>query len=135
MERPLETLYGLGRLAFGAGLLAAPEPLGQVLMGKEARKPAVRTMFRFYGTRDTVLGLGTLRAVSRGSDVQRLAGRGHRERPARRGRDAGESAAMPPEKRVPGIAAALGAAAAGVALLARSERRSRLAHDAALSSD
>ena len=69
MPGALETVYGLGRLAFGAGLMAAPEKLGAVLIGDEAREPAVRIGFRIYGTRDVVLGLGTLRAVAGQGDV------------------------------------------------------------------
>jgi MYXO-CTERM domain-containing protein len=119
VERPLETVYGLGRLAFGAGLLAAPGPLGQVLFGKPARKTAVRAMFRFYGTRDTALGIGTLRAVSRGEDVRGWLVAGIASDLLDAGVMLGERHAMPPEKLKPGVVSALGAAALGAALLVR----------------
>ena len=119
MERSLETLYGLGRLAFGAGLLAAPGPLGEILMGKTARKSAVAAMFRFYGTRDTALGIGTLRAVARGDDVGGWLVAGIASDLLDAGVMLAERDAIPPEKRLPGLAAALGTAAAGIALLAR----------------
>ena len=119
MERSLETLYGLGRLAFGAGLLAAPGPLGEILMGKTARKSAVAAMFRFYGTRDTALGIGTLRAVARGDDVSGWLVAGIASDLLDAGVMLAERDAIPPEKRLPGLAAALGTAAAGAALLAR----------------
>jgi hypothetical protein len=121
VERPLESLYGLGRLAFGAGLLTAPGRVGNVLMGKSARRPAVRNLFRFYGTRDTVLGVGTLRAA--GSSERDVAGwisAGVMSDLLDAGVMLADWGDIPPDKRVPGIAAALGAAAAGMALLARS---------------
>ena len=119
MQRPLEISYGLGRLAFGAGLLAAPTALGRVLLGEQAGEPAVRGMFRFYGTRDTVLGLGTLRAASGGGDVGAWLTAGIASDFLDAGVMLAEWSDLPPEKRLPGIAAALGAAAAGIALLAR----------------
>jgi hypothetical protein len=119
MQRSLGTIYGLGRLAFGAGLLAAPGPLGELLLGKAARKPAVRTMFRFYGTRDTALGLGTLRAVLRKDDLSGWLVVGIASDLLDASVMLAERHEMPPEKRLPGIAAALGAAVAGATLLAR----------------
>jgi hypothetical protein len=119
VQRPLETVYALGRLVFGASLIANPDLLGPVLVGKRARKPMVRTMFRFYGTRDTVLGLGTLRAAVRGGDVAPWVAGGIAS-------DALDTIVLlteweeiPPDKRLPGVLAALGAGAAGIALLAR----------------
>jgi hypothetical protein len=119
VDRPLETLYGLGRLAFGAGLLAAPGPFGEILMGKIARKSAVAAMFRFYGTRDTALGIGTLRAVTRGDDVSGWLVAGIASDLLDAGVMLAERDAIPPEKHLPGLAAALGTAVAGAALLAR----------------
>jgi hypothetical protein len=120
--RPPLWLYGLGRVAFGAGLLAAPEPLGRVLLGKPARKPAVRAMFRFYGTRDTALGIGTLRAVSRREDGRGWLVAGIASDLMDVGVMLRERRAIPPEKLMPGIVSALGAAAVGAALLARRPR-------------
>ena len=117
----LESVYGLGRVAFGAALIAAPAPFGNVLIGSGARKGTARMLFRFYGTRDLVVGLGMLRAASRGDARGWLA--------AAITSDALDAAVMltewdeiPPEKRVPGLLAALSAGAVGVALLARSRQ-------------
>jgi hypothetical protein len=119
VQRPFETVYALGRLAFGASLIANPEVLGPVLVGKRARKPMVRTMFRFYGTRDTVLGLGTLRAAVRGGDVAPWLAVGIASDVLDAVVLLTEWAEVPPGKRLPGVLAALSAGAAGVALLAR----------------
>jgi hypothetical protein len=119
MDRTLAFTYGIGRLAFGAYLLAAPTKLGAVLLGKEANEPAVRAMFRFYGTRDTLLGLGTMRAAVRNEDVTGWLTAGL-------GADVLDVAVqgvewndLPEDKRVKGIAAAAGAAIAGAGLLAK----------------
>ena len=119
MQRALEAVYGMGRLAFGGGLIAAPRQLGGVLLGDEAREPAVRIALRTYGTRDVVLGLGTLRSVAReghGGDWL-LAGVTSDLLDA--GVQLGEWSDLPPEKRLLGVLMALGSAGAGMALLAR----------------
>jgi hypothetical protein len=93
-----------------------------VLIGPEARTPTVRHLFRFYGTRDVVLGLGTLWSAFRGGDVDSWLGAGVAS-------DLLDTAVLaqwrdlPASKRVPGILTAMGAAGMGAALLAR--RRSR----------
>jgi hypothetical protein len=120
MKKPLETVYGLGRLAFGVTLLAAPGPAGAVLMGKKARKPLVRAMFRFYGTRDTALGLGTLRAASADGDTDGWIAAGIACDLLDAAVMVAERDSIDEDKRVPGLVAALGTAAVGVALLARS---------------
>jgi hypothetical protein len=118
LARTLDLAYGMGRLAFGAGLLANPARLGNVLIGKQSRKPSVRTMFRFYGTRDTVLGLGALRAAARGGDVAPWLAAGVLSDALDAGVLLAEWDTLPPGKRVPGVLAALGAGVAGIALLA-----------------
>jgi len=115
----LETVYGLGRLAFGAGMIAAPDRLGDLLMGAGARQPTVRTTLRFYGTRDVVLGLGTLRAASAREGVGGWVAAGVASDVLDTAIQLIEWDEIPPDKRVPGILAALGGAAAGIALLAR----------------
>ncbi|MGH2978493.1 MAG: hypothetical protein ACRDLQ_02505, partial [Solirubrobacterales bacterium] len=50
--------------------MAAPAGVGDVLVGGDARQPTPRILLRFYGTRDVVLGVGTLRATSGGGDVR-----------------------------------------------------------------
>ena len=88
-------------------------------MAKAARKPMTRTMLRFYGTRDVVLGLGALRAAAGDKDAAPWVAGGVAADVLDATVMATEWAAIPAGKRVPGVLAALGAAAAGVALLAR----------------
>jgi hypothetical protein len=115
----LEAVYGLGRLAFGAGMIGAPERLGSVLIGGEARKPMVRTSLRLYGTRDVVLGLGTLRATAGGEDAGGWLMAGIASDVLDTAVQLLEWDDLPSDKRVPGVLAAVGAAAAGIAVLAR----------------
>ena len=119
----LETVYGLGRLAFGAGMIAAPDRLGGVLMGAGAREPTVRTTLRFYGTRDVVLGLGTLRAASAREGVDGWVAAGIASDLLDAVIQMIEWDVIPPDQRVPGILAAVGGAIAGIALLARRPAR------------
>ena len=121
MDRALAITYGLGRLAFGAALIAAPEGLGSKLIGREARRSSTRATLRFYGTRDTLLGLGTIRAASTGEDVNGWMAAGVGADVLDVAVQAIEWSDLPQDKRVMGIAAAAGAAAAGAALLARRE--------------
>ncbi len=119
MQIGSEAIYALGRLAFGVGMMSAPERLGDVLMGDDAEKPPVRLTLRLYGTRDTVLGLGTLGAIARGGDVAPWIGAGVASDVLDTALQLVEWGDIPPSKRLPGVLAAVGAAGAGVALLAR----------------
>jgi hypothetical protein len=119
MEGALAAVYGLGRLAFGAGLIAAPRELGGLLLGDEAHEPAVRIGLRSYGTRDVVLGLGTLRAVGGRGDVAPWLAAGIASDVLDTAVQLGEWSHLPQNKRLPGVLMALGAAGAGIALLAR----------------
>ena len=119
MQRGFDTAYGLGRLAFGVGLQAAPAQLGSLLVGEEARRPMVRILFRFYGTRDVVLGLGTLRAAAGGGDVGAWVAAGVASDVLDAALQLGEWQQIPSDKRVPGLLAALGGAVVGMSLLAR----------------
>jgi hypothetical protein len=76
-------------------------------------------MFRFYGTRDVVLGLGMIRAASKEDEVRGWLA-------AAIASDVLDAAVMlmewneiPRPKRLPGLVTALGAAGVGAALLAR----------------
>jgi len=112
-------LYGLGRLVFGAALMTAPAPFGDVLIGRAARKGTPRTLLRFYGTRDVLLGLGTLRASSTSGDVRGWVAAGIGADVLDAGVMLTEWSDIPADKRVPGLLSALGAAGLGAALLAR----------------
>jgi hypothetical protein len=99
--------------------MTAPVEFGNVLMGRKARKPVARMNFRFYGTRDVALGLATMWAALRGENVAPLLGAGIASDLLDVTVMVVESSELPPEKRVPGLAAALSAAVVGAALLAR----------------
>lgn len=118
MADRLETAYGLGRLAFGAALIVAPRQFGRMFLGDEAAEPAVRIALRTYGTRDVVLGLGTLRAVSAGADPRPWLTAGITADALDTAIQIGEFSDLPPDKRVLGVLMALGAAGAGLALRA-----------------
>lgn len=120
MAGVLEGAYGIGRLAFGAGLMGAPRELGGVLMGKkEARRPLARIALRGYGTRDVVLGLALLRALASDRDLRPWLGAGIASDVLDVALQLAEWSEIPSGKREVGIATALGAAATGAALLAR----------------
>jgi hypothetical protein len=59
---------GLGRIAFGIGMLAAPEPALRALGFREV-SPATAAVSRIAGIRDLVLGVVTLAALD---DRERL---------------------------------------------------------------
>jgi len=112
-------VYGLGRVAFGAALITAPTGFGRLLAGDEVRVPAVRTGLRAYGTRDVVLGLGTLRALATGSDVSPWLAAGVAADLLDTAVQAADWSELPPDTRIPGVLSALAAAGIGIALLAR----------------
>ena len=113
----MKAVYGAGRLIFGLSLMAAPTGVGRMLLGDEAERESVRVTLRTYGTRDTVLGLGALRAVATGSDFRPWVAAGIASDMLDAGLQAAEWRALPPGKRVAGVLAAAGSAAVGLALL------------------
>ena len=58
--RTLTALFALGRLAFGAGLLASPERLASGWLGRDAARPPVKIALRAVGARDVAISAGTL---------------------------------------------------------------------------
>jgi hypothetical protein len=112
------TAYALGRLAFGAAVLAAPAISGRALAGAGGAEPDAQAFLRGMGGREIGLGLGLLGALrARGpvrpwlvaallADSSDIAG------------IAGAWRHMPPAKRVFGLGLAGATAAAGVAALA-----------------
>jgi hypothetical protein len=112
-------VYGLGRLTFGAALMSRPDGFGALLVGDDAREPSVRAGLRAYGTRDTVLGLATLRAVLSESDVRPWIAAGIASDLLDTLAQALDWSDLPPDRRVGGVAAAAASAAVGIALLAR----------------
>ena len=115
----LVAVYGLGRLAFGAALMSRPDGFGALLVGDEARDPSVRAGLRAYGTRDTVLGLATLRAVLAEGDVRPWIAAGIASDVLDTVAQAVDWSDLPSDRRVGGVTAALASAAVGAALLAR----------------
>ena len=119
MQRSLDAVYGLGRLAFGAALMASPSGFGSLLVGEAARTPDTRISLRLYGTRDVVLGLGALRAVAGGGDPAPWVVTGVMSDALDTAVQLREWEDIPPDRRVSGVLAAMAAAGAGVYVLAR----------------
>ena len=73
MSRPrtLTAAFAIGRLAFGAGLVAVPERLASSWIGDDANREPVKIAVRALGTRDIVIGAGAL-ATLRDTDALRL---------------------------------------------------------------
>lgn len=64
--RSITRLLALGRLALGAGLVAAPGRVAGGWVGDVADKPEGQVLVVGLGARDAALGLGALRALSAG---------------------------------------------------------------------
>ena len=69
--RKLTAAFALGRLAFGAGLVASPEKVASGWLGDDARRGPVKIAVRAVGARDIALSAGVL-ATLRDADVLRL---------------------------------------------------------------
>ncbi len=55
----------LGRLAIGAGLLAAPGSIGRAWIGEDADRAGAQVLSRALGARDLILGALTLHVIDR----------------------------------------------------------------------
>jgi hypothetical protein len=119
MQRFLVAGYALGRLAFGTALVTAPERLGGLMLGERIGHPDVRVLLRFYGTRDVVLGLGTLGAVAGEREVVPWLLAGVASDMLDSALQLAEWSDLPPDRRLPGLLVALAAAGTGAALAAR----------------
>jgi hypothetical protein len=64
--RSITRLLALGRLALGAGLIAAPGRVAGGWVGDVADKPEGQVLVAGLGARDAALGLGALRALANG---------------------------------------------------------------------
>ena len=87
----------------------------------------VRISLRLYGTRDVVLGLGTLRAAAAGEDVGGWLAAGIASDFLDTAVQLVEWNDLPAEKRIPGVLAAGGTAVAGIVLLTSRRARRRAA--------
>jgi hypothetical protein len=108
--RAWSLVSGLGRVAFGVAMLAAPEPSLRAA-GFESVSPATVAVTRLAGVRDLVLGVVTMASLS---DPDRL----RRATLANTAADAGDSLAFSLAMGVERAAATRGLAAALPATLA-----------------
>jgi len=67
----LTAALAAGRLAIGAGLLAAPGPLAATWLGDDARRPTAKVANREFGARDVALAVGVLTTLDDGSQLRR----------------------------------------------------------------
>jgi hypothetical protein len=70
-HRHLARLLGMGRVAIGAALLAAPGRFGRRWLGDTATRRSTKVAVRALGARDVVVGMGTLRALGTGDPALR----------------------------------------------------------------
>lgn len=65
----------VGRIVFGAAMLAAPERAGKAWIGKRAAKHSgTQAVTQGFGARDVALGVGALQALARGQDARTWVG-------------------------------------------------------------
>ena len=62
--------FGVGRIAFGLGLIAVPSRIGSSWIGSVAERPAVHVAIRGLGARDMVLAAGAIVAAAQGRAVR-----------------------------------------------------------------
>ncbi|MGI9080844.1 MAG: hypothetical protein ACR2FZ_01010 [Thermoleophilaceae bacterium] len=73
--RTLTTAFALGRLAFGAALLASPARVASGWLGADAERAPVQIAIRGVGARDIALSAGTLATLNDAEALRRwLAG-------------------------------------------------------------
>ena len=72
--RILALLISMGRFVFGVAFIAKPKLMERAWIGKQARIPGAQLLARAVGTRDLVLGLGGLQALTRDDGSAALAG-------------------------------------------------------------
>jgi hypothetical protein len=118
MQRALEAVYGFGRLAFGAGLIAAPGATGSVLLDERAHEVAAQVFARGYGTRDVVIGTGMLGAIATEADTRPWLVAGILSDSLDVAVQLADWEHLSPRKRVPGVLSAVLAGAIGAWLLA-----------------
>ena len=118
--RTLTALFGLGRLAFGAGLIARPERVASGWLGDDAARPPVQIVIRAVGARDIALSAGTLASLADDGALRRwLAGAVLSDLCDTVATLATPGSALPGNARWGTAALGGGSALAGVVLLAR----------------
>jgi hypothetical protein len=118
--RSLQLALGVGRIAFGIGLMTVPRPMAGLLMGTAAEQTGARFAARSYGTRDLILGGGLVYAALGGSDVRPWLAAGIAADAMDAGLQLLEWDELVPGRRAAGVTAASTVTAAGIALLSRS---------------
>jgi hypothetical protein len=68
--RTLIAAFALGRIAFGIGLIAAPERIARGWIGDDAKRPAAKVAVRGLGARDVALSAGALAAAAGGRSAR-----------------------------------------------------------------
>jgi hypothetical protein len=63
-------VFALARIAYGAGLIAAPERVARGWIGDDAKRPPVRVAVRALGIRDIALAVGALAFARDGDRVR-----------------------------------------------------------------
>ena len=111
-------LYALGRIAFGAAVLAAPATTGRSLAGAGAAAPDAKAFLRGMGGREIGIGLGLLNAIRSGERVQPWLIAGVLADSGDIAGIAGAWPHVPSTKRWLGLSMAGGTAAVGATLLA-----------------
>jgi hypothetical protein len=111
--------YAVARAAFGVASLAAPRPLGRLLSGPGATTPDAQAFLRGMGGREVGLGLGLLAAVRGGASARPWVVAGVLSDLGDVLGITGAWGGLAADKRVPGVAFAGLAAAAGLVLLPR----------------
>ena len=121
--RTLTALFALGRLALGAGLLAAPERLASGWLGRDAGRPPVKIVIRAVGARDVALSAGALATLGdRGALRPWIAGALLSDLGDVAATIATPGEALPRNARRGTVALAGGSALAGLALLRATSR-------------
>lgn len=110
--------YAIGRLAFGGAALLAPAATGRMLAGEGGATADAQAFLRGMGGREIGLSVGLLRAVREGSPVSSWLAAGILFDAGDVAGIAGAWSGLAPDKRLPGLLFAAGAAVAGAVLLA-----------------
>jgi len=62
--------FALGRIAFGVGLVAAPQRVAKGWLAQDARRPSTQVAIRGLGARDIALAAGAVLAAREGAALR-----------------------------------------------------------------
>lgn len=121
--RTLTTAFALGRLAFGVGLIAAPDKLSARWIGADGERGPVKVLLRGLGARDIALSAGALASLGDDDHLALwLAGAIVGDLTDLASIFVPPASQLPSHARVGTVLLGGGAAAAGAALLAQVKR-------------